>query len=79
VDALVKAALRELKVKAHVLTSIGSEATVGDSSKPWVITYCTDDGGDCLDKTACLKLAAILVSGMSLLAWLNTSIFTAYD
>ena len=62
VESLVSAALKELKVKSHTLTSSNFASTMkSKGDKPWLITYCTDNGGDCLDKTACLKLSAILV------------------
>ncbi|XP_067933321.1 dnaJ homolog subfamily C member 10-like [Watersipora subatra] len=61
VESLVKAALRELKVRSHALTTSNMDATVRSfGEKPWLISYCTDHGEDCLNPTDCLKLAAIL-------------------
>ena len=66
------AALRELKVKPVSLTAYNFESQTSSAAedKPWLITYCTDSGGDCLDRTACTKLAAILVCFLTDL-WLS--------
>lgn len=50
-------------MKVHSLTDHTFESVLSGSSQPWLISYCNSyGGGDCLDSTACLKVAAILVS-----------------
>lgn len=64
VESLVNAALKRLKVYSYSLTASNFDTTTASTKRPWIITYCMDQGGgDCLDIVGCLKLAAILVSG----------------
>ncbi|KAJ8320691.1 hypothetical protein KUTeg_002278 [Tegillarca granosa] len=56
---MVKYALKQVTAKVIDLWSGNFGNNIKDSSKPWLITFC-GDGGDCLKKSTCIKLSAIL-------------------
>ncbi|KAH9495740.1 DnaJ sub C member 10 [Bulinus truncatus] len=58
-ETLVKEALKRVKSDYHRLTANNFNKLI-NSDLPWLITFC-GDGGDCLEKKSCLKLAAMLV------------------
>ncbi|OWF49324.1 DnaJ-like subfamily C member 10 [Mizuhopecten yessoensis] len=59
--AMVKYALKQVKATVVDLWSGNFDSLVNnpDNDRPWLITFC-GDGGDCLTKSACIKLAAML-------------------
>ncbi|CAG5121544.1 unnamed protein product [Candidula unifasciata] len=60
-EALVERALQNVKAEYHKIGSDNFEFLIKscESSLPWLITFCGDDG-DCLEKKTCIKLAAML-------------------
>ncbi|KAK7501374.1 hypothetical protein BaRGS_00007499 [Batillaria attramentaria] len=59
--AMVRHALRSVSATYHKLRNSNFKSHVAEdtSEKPWLITFCGDDG-DCLEELSCLKLAAML-------------------
>lgn len=58
---MVQHALRYVSVAFHRLRKNNYQSKVKEdtSEKPWLITFCSDEG-DCLEEQSCLKLAAML-------------------
>ncbi|KAK3756722.1 hypothetical protein RRG08_018446 [Elysia crispata] len=59
VEALVNRALELVKVDFYNLRSSKFKETLAENSLPWLITFC-GEGGDCLGKKTCVKVAAML-------------------